>query len=46
MQVQQAQAMKAGPQEVVVDASGLAAGMYHAVLQANSRRESVKVVKQ
>ena len=46
MQVQQAQAMQAGPQEVVVDASGLAAGMYHAVLQANSRRESVKVVKQ
>lgn len=44
-QVQQTQEMPSGPQEVVVDTRGLAAGMYHAVLQAGKRRQSVKVVK-
>lgn len=46
MQVQQTQAMKAGAQEITVDANGLAAGLYHVVLQAGDQRETVKIVKQ
>jgi hypothetical protein len=38
--------MKAGPQEITVDASQLASGLYHAVLQTGDRREAVKVVKE
>ena len=37
---------KAGPQELLVPAHDLPAGLYHAVLQAGEARASVKVVKQ
>ena len=37
---------KAGPHELLVPAADLAAGLYHAVLQAGEARASVKVVKQ
>ncbi len=44
--LQEGEWTKAGPQELLVPAHDLPAGLYHAVLQAGEARASVKVVKQ